>query len=140
MKKFIPLFVVAAFATGFFTHALVFPDMFSKTPNIEATKKKILGEQTNNRADSTEENPSLTIVRFKGGNFNPSKAYIKQGYYIAVRNDDPDKYMWLLSEEKDLTTVRNYGLSEEVKKRMDDKGTFIVYEKNSEAPLTIIVQ
>jgi hypothetical protein len=140
MKKLLPPLIITAFVVGFFTHALLFPDMFSKTPNFDSTKEKILGKQTNNMADSTLENPSLTTVKFKNGKFNPSKVYIKQGYYIAIRNDDPDNFMWLLSEKKEFTTVRNYGLSEEIKKRMDIKGTYIVYEKNTEAMLTIVVQ
>lgn len=134
------LVLIVSFTAGFFVHALVFPDKFSQTPNIEATKQKILGEQSSNKLDSTETNPSLKIVEYKDGKFSPSKIYIQQGYYVAIRNMDEDEYMWLLSEDKDLTTVRNYALSEEVKKRMDKKGTYVVYEKNSQSPLTIVVK
>lgn len=140
MKKVFLALLVISFCAGFFVHAILFPDLFSSTPNLEITKQKILGETVGKTPDSTEINPALTIVEFKNGKFKPSKAYIKEGYYIAIRNTDPDNFMWLLSKEKDFTTVRNYGLSEEVKKRMDLKGTYEILEKNSEASLTVVVQ
>ncbi len=133
--------IIAVFGLGFFTHALLVPNLFSQTPDLEATKAKILGDKTDpNTPDSTVTNKSLTITSFKNEKFHPSKIFMKQGYYIGIKNDDPDHLMWLLSETKELTTPRGYGLSEQIKQRMDKKGEFVVYEKNSEAPLTIVVQ
>lgn len=133
--------IIAVFGLGFFAHALLFPNLFSQTPDLETTKAKILGENTDsNTSDSTVTNKSFTVTTFKNEKFNPSKIFVKQGYYVGIRNDDPENLMWLVSETRELTTPRGYGLSEQIKQRMDKKGEFVVYEKNSEAPLTIVVQ
>lgn len=133
--------IVIVFGLGFFAHALIFPNLFSQTPDLEATKVKILGDKTDpNIPDSTQANKSFTVSTFKDEAFHPNKIFMKQGYYVGIRNDDPEKLMWLVSETRELTTPRGYALGEQIKQRMDKKGEFIVYEKGSETPLTIVVQ
>lgn len=133
--------ILAVFGLGFFTHALLFPNVLSQTPDLSSTKAKILGDKADpNKPDSTVTNKSFTVATFKNEKFHPSKVFMKQGYYVGIRNDDPDHLMWLVSESKELTTNRGYALSEQIKQRMDKKGEYTVYEKNSEAPFTIVVQ
>lgn len=135
MKKI--LLLCGIFALGFFVHALVFPDLFSRTPNLESDKAKLLGDKT---TASNEPIKSLTIVTFKNNSFHPSKVWIKKGYYIGIRNDDENSQMWLISTEKTLTTPRGYAFGEQQRAILPNDGTYEVFNKNApEASLVIAV-
>ncbi|MBI3985084.1 MAG: hypothetical protein HY344_04085 [Candidatus Levybacteria bacterium] len=101
---------------------ILFPDLFSQTPNFEKTKSQILGEQTS----QTQGTKSLTIATFKDGSFHPSKVWMKKGYYVGIKNEDEKSQMWLMSDEETLRTLRGYGFGEQLRSMMLKEGNFVV--------------
>ncbi len=138
MKKII--LMLAAFSAGFLIHAFIFPDFLSTNIDFGLEKDKVLGVTPTGIQNAPQEIKSLTIVTFKDGSFHPSKVWVQKGYYLAIRNADSENQMLLVSPTKEFNTPRGYGLSEEVRNRMDIPGTYQVSEKNSSANLTIVVK
>ena len=136
MKKLL-LFAGFAFFAGILVHAFFFPDFLSRTTNLNSLKNKVLGERQPTKSTQSE---FLTIVSYKKGAFHPGKVWIKKGNYLAIQNDDEEKQMWLVSDRKDLQTVRGYGLSERVTSIMNDLGTFSVTNITTNSVLVIVVQ
>lgn len=126
--------VLTAFSLGFMAHALLFPDLFSQTFNLNRAADKVLGETQKEAAKS------LTISYFKNGRFHPGKIWIKKGYYVGLENSDEDSLMWLESETESLSTVRGYGFGEQLKALLPEEKTHLVKEKNTGASLIIVVQ
>ena len=133
MKKNLILFTFF-FIAGFLTHALVFPDFLANglltipnlaTPNAQPTS-------------AAENEPLMTKVYFDGQNF--SRTNIKIGYtrYIQIINTNKEKLMWLESNHPKLTTSRGYGESEAVQVQFNEKGQFVVADKNNPSERLVI--
>ena len=121
---------------GFFIHALFFPDVFSN--GIFVTPALPTPDQGQTQAPSTNKVQNITTITFDGQNFSRHNVAIEQSRYIVIVNTSKDTLMWLSSNNKDLATPRGYGEGEQVKTRLDDKGQFIVADKNNPSEKLII--
>jgi hypothetical protein len=132
MKKNIFLSIIF-FGFGFLAHALFFPEVL---PNgIESLLQK---EQATDQIGSAqkqapaENNAFMTHVEFDGEQFSRHNLTIEVGSYLTITNTNKeDKLMWLLSNNPLLATSRGYGESEQIRVRMDTKGTFAAINRNN---------
>src|SRR5690349_1217485 len=125
MKKSLLVFVIA-FALGFLTHALVFPDFLAN--GITDVSKIVLPNPTPQAQNSI---PLVTKVTFDGNHFSRHNVSVQFSRYIAIVNTSPtNQLMFLTSNNPKLATDRGYGASEQVYVQMDKRGQFVVADKN----------
>lgn len=126
MKKKLLSFILFFFL-GFFTHALVFPDFLAN--GFTDVSQIVIPEPSKPPTEAT--NQQLTIIEYDGKKFSRNNIRVGFTRYIQIINTSPDKLMWLTSNHPDLGTVRGYAEAEAVKTQMNEKGTFVVQDKNN---------
>ena len=126
MKKNLILFTFF-FISGFLTHAYFFPDFLAN--GITTIPQLVMPNPT--PTTTTQNETLITKVYFDGQNF--SRTNIKIGFtrYIQIINTSKDKLMWLQSNHPELTTSRGYGESEAAQAQFNEKGQFVVADKNN---------
>lgn len=127
MKFFIVLLI--GFALGFITHALYFPDILAN--GIIDVQKVVLPNTVPTQSPGTNSSEFETKITYDGERFSRHNITIGVGNYLIIMNTSPDKLMWLISNDPALATVRGYGETEIVRKRMDTLGQFVVADKNN---------
>lgn len=121
---------------GFFLHAIFFPDLFSNGIFFKP-KVDIATQQNNNSQTITSEYK----VYFDGSKFSRSSIVVPFTRYLVILNDDPNNKMDLISNLPSLNTGRPFGYLEQLRLRMDKKGTFVVQVNGNPAEqLTIVVK
>ena len=126
MKRRLLLFFLA-FASGFFTHALVFPDFLAN--GFTDVSKIVIPEPSKPPTQPADQ--QLTIIEYDGERFSRNNIRIGFTRYLHIVNTSPDKLMWLQSNKPELATVRGYAEAEAVKAQFNEKGTFVVQDKNN---------
>ncbi|HSA84010.1 MAG TPA: hypothetical protein VLF20_03925 [Patescibacteria group bacterium] len=132
MKKKLLLFAFA-FASGFLTHALVFPDFLA---NGFTDVSKIVIPQPSPEQKQTD--PLITQITFDGKKFSRHTIRVSFSRYLEIINTNPKQQMWLISNLPELTTERGYGESEAIKAQFNEKGTFVVQDKNNPSERLVI--
>jgi hypothetical protein len=72
--------------------------------------------------------PGNVDIVYDNGAFSPAEAIIPVGRYLSVTNRS-ESLMWLESNNPWLSTSRGFGLSEQVRVRMDEEGTYTIKNK-----------
>lgn len=128
MKKAL-LFLLIGFTTGFFIHALFFPDLFANGIFIlpEAPLTAQTAPQTNKAAPVQNE----TLITYDGEKFSRTNVKIESSRYISIVNKSPDTTMDLSSSEPGLSTPRPYAFDEMVKTRIDKPGQYVVTDRRN---------
>lgn len=121
------LLILFVFSAGFLTHALIFPDFLAN--GFTDVSKIVIPEISPTGAPVNDS--QLTKIEFDGKKFSRNNVRIGFTRYLQITNTNPDKLMWLQSNKPELTTVRGYGEAETVKAQFNEKGTFIVRDKNN---------
>lgn len=134
MKKGIFLSILF-FALGFLTHALFFPEFLANGLSSVVPDPVV---NTSVQTQTNENNAFMTNIDFDGENFSRHNITIEVGSYLTITNTSNDKLMWLFSNNKQLTTPRGYGQSEQIKVRMDERGAYAVIDKNNPQEKLII--
>jgi hypothetical protein len=131
MKKNV-LLTILAFSLGFLTHALFFPDMLAHGLDSFLPKDASTDPTTNTTVQNPDNSTFMTQIAYDGEQFSRHNITIEVGSYLTITNTNKDnKLMWLLSNNKLLSTGRGYGQSEQIRVRMDQQGTFAVIDKNN---------
>ena len=139
MKKSIFLSILF-FALGFLTHAFFFPDVLVNGLNA-LLPQDTASPQVNTTVQNQNNNNSafMTEITYDGERFSRHNVTIEVGNYLTITNTSKEnKLMWLYSNNKQLTTKRGYGESEQLKVRMDERGAFAVIDKNNPQEKLII--
>ncbi len=139
MKKSIIVCIVF-FTLGFFTHAFFFPDFLAN--GLEAfMPKDTTADPAVNAApqNQSDNNAFMTSITYDGEHFSRHNITIEVGSYLTITNTGKNnQLMWLFSNNKQLTTNRGYGESEQLKVRMDARGAYAVIDKNNPQEKLII--
>jgi len=125
MKKrniYISIFLVISFFTGFLTHALFFPTLF--TNNLGLYIKRSMENKKAPVVENT--NKALTRVTYENGQFDPQVVEVRRSYYLGIINTSDQELMTLISTNPLLQTSRGYGKSEEHLVQLYEKGTYEV--------------
>lgn len=133
MKKKLLSFILFFFL-GFLTHAFVFPDFLAN--GFTDVSKIVIPEPSNAPAQAADQ--QLTIIEFDGKKFSRNNIRVGFTRYLQIVNTSPDKLMWLNSNVPELATVRGYGEAEAVKTQFNEKGTFVVQDKNNPSEKLVI--
>jgi plastocyanin len=124
------------FFFGFFVHALFFPNNFT---NISISPEKLLQPEKTN--GTPYKSNAFTEVAYKNGSFQPSRVAIINGNNVLITNMDDKENMWLVSDNKILTTSRPFGKSEQFKAFLSVPGSYTVLDKlHPSAQLVVVVQ
>ncbi len=114
------LYILVAFSFGFLLRDATGP---VKLPfRLTDIKQTVTGDTPANFV------PGNVEIEYKNGRFSPAEAVVPRGRYLTIVNKS-DSLMWLDSDNPLLTTPRGYGLSEAIKVRMDDEGTYHISNK-----------
>jgi|GEM_PF-1766459 len=128
MKKVV-LFLIIGFLGGFFTHALLTPDLFSNgILFLPQTNQATIPTEGKQQATPTP-NPLETIITYDGTDFSRTNIHIEVSRYLTIINKSKEKQMNLVSNEEELSTPRPYAYMEQLHTRMDKPGTFIVNDR-----------
>lgn len=116
------------FVLGFFAHAIFFPEVLSNgladVPEIPIVNVK--------PTQTADQNAGfMTRIEYDGEQFSRHNITIEVGSYFILTNISKDKLMWLNSNNPLLATVRGYGESETIRVRMDERGKFVIVDKNN---------
>jgi len=130
------LLIIVAFSAGFLTHALVFPDFLAN--GIVDIQQIALPNTTPTPVSSGPQYAFETKITYKDGNFNRHNITMGVGTYLMITNISTDHLMWLTSSDPELSTPRGYAESEQIKKRMDQTGQFVVADKNNPSERLVI--
>lgn len=133
MKRKIFLFIFF-FSAGFFTHALLFPDFMVN--GFTDVSKIVLPEPTPTGTQKLD--PLVTEITYDGKRFSKHNVNISYTRYIQIINKSETNRMWLQSNKPELNTSRSYGYSEAVKAQFNEKGTFLVVDKNNPSEKLVI--
>jgi hypothetical protein len=106
---------------------MVFPDFLAN--GFTDISKVIIPEPT--PAGTQDIDPLITKVEYDGTKFSRHNVAIGFTRYIQIVNTSKTDLMWLQSNLPELTTTRGYGEAEAVKAQFNEKGTFIVRDKNN---------
>jgi len=130
------IFCILFFCAGFLTHAIFFPDILA---NGFADTSKIILPNNNELTGGTSTNndPLVTKVTFDGQHFNKHSVTIGFTRYIQIVNIS-QATMSLVSNVKELTTLRPYAASEAVQTQCNTKGLFVVADRNNPAEKLVI--
>jgi hypothetical protein len=133
MKRRLILFILA-FTLGFLTHALLVPDFLAN--GLTDVSQIVLSETTS--LQTGEIDPLITQISYDGEKFSRSSINIGYTRYIQITNTNKTKPMWLQSNKTELNTTRGYAFSEAVKAQFNEKGTFLVQDKNNPSEKIVI--
>lgn len=128
MKKNIALSILF-FALGFLTHAFFFPEILAN--GIADIKNVAVPNVSPTSALSQTNDPLITRVDFDGKKFSKHNVTIGFTRYIQIVNTSKTEKMELIGTVRDLTTPRAYLESEAVKTQFNQKGQFVVADKNN---------
>lgn len=127
MKKNITLSILF-FIAGFFVHAFIFPDFMV---NGIVDVSQVAGPNVQQGQNQQVNDPQFTKITFDGERFSRNNVSVGFTRYIQITNVSDKEQMWLLSDDPELTTPRGYGTSETVQKQFNQKGQFVVINKNN---------
>lgn len=133
MKKALVLCLLTFFG-GFLTHAFVFPDFLAN--GIVDVQQIALPNPTPTGAQTQQ--AFETYITYDGRSFNRHNVTIEVGSYLIITNTNSTKQMWLLSNNPLLETIRGYGESEQVREKIEEKGQFVVTDKNNPSERLVI--
>jgi hypothetical protein len=123
------------FIFGFLTHAFFFPEILSN--GFVDIKSLIVPDS---QTQVTDQNTGFkTEITFDGERFSRNNITLQTASYLTIINKSKDKQMWLNSNNPLLATKRGYGESEAIQLRLDQKGQFVVSDKNNPNEKLIIV-
>lgn len=128
MKKNIILSILF-FAAGFLTHAFAFPDFLAN--GITDIQQIAVPNTAPTGGTANENDPLFTKVTFDGETFSRHNVTIGFTRYIQIINENEKELMWLSSNTSDLATTRGYAYKEAVTKQFNQKGQFVVVNKNN---------
>lgn len=138
MKKNIILSILF-FIVGFLTHAIFFPDILAN--GIADVKQVALPNAEPTNANTGANDPLITKITFDGKRFSRNNVTVGFTRYIQIMNTDKEELMELISSTKELTTSRGYAESEAVQMQFNQKGQFVVADRNNpEERLVITVK
>lgn len=121
------IFIILAFILGFLLREVLY-------------RKQIQPLQFNNMAEVGRADKFITYITYDGKGFSSSSVEMKKGNYLAITNMSKDKAMWLLSDNPDLATRRDYGEGERLQLMMGETGKYAVgVQDNAKASLVISV-
>jgi len=123
------LLLALIFCLGFLTHALFFPDVLAN--GFTDVASIVIPIPTPTQGPNGSQYDFQTTITYKEGHFSRHNIVIRAGNYLSIKNIAQQHPMWLISNDPQLTTVRGYGDSEQVRERMDTKGQFVVEDKNN---------
>lgn len=126
----LPLLLLFTFSLGFLANAFLFKTSRSDVSSF--SQAEILGQSS---ADEF-----ITAVDYDGERFEPSSVTITIGNYITITNQSKKELMWLVSDLKELNTVRGYGEGERLQALLTQKGEFKVMDKLTQSLLVVIVK
>lgn len=124
------------FGLGFLTHALFFPDVLAN--GFTDVSSIVIPNTAPTQAVAGAHYSFMTTITYDGTHFSRHNVAIHVGNYLMIKNVAKQKLMWLRSNDPKLATVRGYGESEQVKERMDNKGTYVVEDKNNPSEKIVI--
>lgn len=128
MKKNIILSIVF-FALGFVTHALFFPEILAN--GITDIRNVAVPNVSPTSALGSQEGPLITKVEFDGKRFSKHNITVEYTRYLHIINTSKTEQMELIGTTKELTTPRPYGESEAIQTQFNQKGQFVVADKNN---------
>lgn len=133
------LFFLFSFLLGFLVHAFFFADLL---PNrIIALTKQGVGIKDSGAEPTLPFANSTVFVDYKDGKFIPSSVVSKKGNRLVITNKMTDEQMWLVSDSREIETVRGYQESEALSVVFTQPGTFVVNNKlNSKHTLIVTVK
>jgi hypothetical protein len=125
------LLLIAFFGLGFVVGGF----LVGNTPfEITAlSQPSVLGKQD-------PDDDFITHVDYDGKRFKSNAVTINIGNYITITNQSKKELMWLVSNLKDLNTVRGYGEGERVQAILTQKGEFKVMDKLTQSLLVVTVK
>jgi hypothetical protein len=115
-------FVIIAFIFGFLLRDYIGPVQLPFTIRSVQNSVKPPSQNEVNKVPG-----NLEIV-YNDGKFTPPEATIAVGRFLTIINKS-NSLMWISSDNPWLSTIRGYGLSEQVRVRMDDLGTYHIKNK-----------
>lgn len=137
MKKKIILSILL-FSSGFLTHAFFFPEFLAN--GVWSVAEIVVPNPTPANSDQAND-PLMTKITFDGKKFSKHNITIGFTRYIQIVNTNEDELMSLFSNTPELTTPRGYGYLEAVQKQFNQKGQFVVADKdNPDEKLVITVK
>lgn len=129
------LFFVLAFGVGFLTHALFFPEFLSN--GVVDVKNIVIPEQKTIEG-TTANDPLITKITFDGKRFSRHNIVIQKTRYLQIINTNESISMELIGTTKELTTPRSYGYTEAIQTQFNEKGQYVVADKNNSQEKMII--
>jgi hypothetical protein len=135
MKKSIFLSLIF-FAVGFLTHALAFPDFLSN--GITDVQKIAIPDNDQSTLGAQANDEQFTKITFDGEKFSRNNITVGFTRYIQIVNENKTQQMWLLSNTPELTTKRGYAHLEAVQKQFNERGQFVVVNKNNPTEKLVI--
>jgi hypothetical protein len=128
MKKPIVLSIIF-FAAGFLTHALAFPDFLAN--GITDVQKIAIPDNEQSTLGVQASDEQFTKIIFDGEKFSRNNVTVGFTRYVQIINENKTQQMWLLSNTPELTTKRGYGHLEAAQKQFNERGQFVVVNKNN---------
>lgn len=127
MKKNIFLSILF-FGFGFLSHAFFFPDFLA---NGITDVQQIAAPNAKPTSGTENTDPLITEVTFDGERFSRNNVTIGFTRYIKIVNTSKTDMMELIGSIDELTTPRGYAESEAVQMQFNQKGQFVVADRNN---------